>query len=709
MNILSSDDNSAFGNEEMSEFLARIGNILDEIELYSFTGDGMITQGEVDAVTRRFKAIESQCGKFHCDNLEKIAQGIRQFIGKCELNNIRLIPLLAEAIEDALACIRSHVSCFELQRGRGALPEELTSFLCHMRNQLQKNLLDGFPAAGQEKARPLKILLADDEDLVRHLIGELLTREGHQVMEVADGKEAIEALDSGIFEVVFTDINMPGANGIEVLKKAKQISPDLEVVIITGYASVDNAADAVRFGAYDYLTKPFQGGVEIFATVKRLRDKLQMRRRNVRLLLDLQRSNDKLRRYAENLEDAVNSAEENRRALVHADRMATLGVLSAGVAHEINNPNTFIRGNLQTLSKFWESIAPLIKDCAKKSSDQRLAFVTEETPCLIQDMIVGTERITKIVKALQSFSHQGGSDSERVLTDLPVCVQNALALLNNRIKHGVRVVCEFAESLPLIKADPQQLTQVFVNLFVNSIDAMEGREESLLRISITEHDGELVAAVEDNGVGVPEEIREKIFTPFFTTKKVGKGTGLGLSILIGILHDHGARISLADSNLGGARFDLFFPIAGGKKPVLKRSRVLVVDDNQDSLNIMEVALQASGKFEIDLATSGKEALAMIKRRSPDVLVLDLIMPDMDGFELIGALRENGLAGDMKIIVITGLTTECVTRHIDVLGIDRVFFKPFGINELINHIVGLISPSGMAKPLPRGIETDLTVR
>ncbi len=659
---------------------------LDSIEIYISGGAEIFRAEWRDPLLRRISGLTQQLEQHRLNYLASLSALLPQAV-----SNSSAPPPINEAgfvlALEIVEFIRRVLGSMELKLHCQALPETLLEFLEEVAEAIRQRLKSLATAGTAEtpfSPLPMRILVADDEDMVRMFFKDTLTECGYLVMEAAEGRAAIRAVETRLFGLVFTDINMPAVDGIRVLKRAKEISTDVEVVIITGYASVENAAEAIRAGAYDYLTKPFHSAADIFNVVRRSEEHLALRRRNRLLMLNLQRRNNELSRYANSLEDALRTVEEKQRALVHADRMATLGVLSAGVAHEINNPTTFIRGNLQTLQKFWNTIFPILAE-RSTPEDNRLRFIVEETPSLIQDMIVGTERISRIVSGLRSFSHQGERhDKDQICA--AECVDSALALVQNRLKGRVEIDKNLPPDLPRVYANAQQIVQVLVNLFVNAADAME--HTSAPRLVITACPlpelKQIEIRITDNGQGIPEEVAYKIFDPFFTTKGVGKGTGLGLSILLGIVREHGGSITFHCSpERPGTTFYLRLPTDSAAAMPLPAAhkRVLVVDDEEHNRRMLQTAFHASGNYQAETANTGADALLRAKEHPPQAILLDLVLPDMDGFEVLSQLKANPKTSKIPVIAMTALDLNGVHERLKNLGASGVFFKPFRFRDV----------------------------
>lgn len=277
-----------------------------------------------------------------------------------------------------------------------------------------------------------------------------------------------------------------------------------------------------------------------------------------RFIAMLDEKNRQLAEYATRMESL---ARERARALVHADRLASIGTLSAGVAHEINNPVSFIAGNLDTLNDCWPALADaLAKGRTLPEVDVgEIDFALAEMPDILKSMHDGVRRITGIVSGLKSFARQ--DQGERGRCDVAELVENARRLCHNRLKYHVRYEIEIPEDLAAAWGNEPQLVQVVVNLFVNAGDAMKEQGQGVLTVRAgVEGDG-LWLSVADSGPGIPEHVLERMWEPFFTTKAVGEGTGLGLAISRGIIEDHGGWILVENQAGGGARFEIHLPQA----------------------------------------------------------------------------------------------------------------------------------------------------
>ncbi len=293
------------------------------------------------------------------------------------------------------------------------------------------------------------------------------------------------------------------------------------------------------------------------------------RKETEHLLIEEKERTEKARKE---LEIAYNELKSAQSRILQSEKMASIGQLAAGIAHEINNPIGFIGGNLRSLEKyinkfleFMEAQSDVIKEFKITSSIEELSgkrkklkidYITEDIKELIKESLDGTERVAKIVQDLKSFSRLDEGAALRH-ADINESIDRTLNIVWNEIKYKARVIKEYGV-IPQIKCYPQQLTQVFMNLLVNASQAIEKEGEIFIK---TWHDGDYVCiSIGDTGCGIKEEHLNKIFEPFFTTKEVGAGTGLGLSIIYDIIKKHKGDITVESTAGKGTVFTVKIPV-----------------------------------------------------------------------------------------------------------------------------------------------------
>jgi two-component system NtrC family sensor kinase len=360
---------------------------------------------------------------------------------------------------------------------------------------------------------------------------------------------------------VISDLTMPGRNGIELLREIVARYPDTAVIMVSGVDRPQRVRDALRLGAYDYLIKPCE--MESLAiSVERALDRRELARTAKRYKDDLERRNTEL---------AGRTAELQRlqAQIVHSEKMASLGQLAAGVAHELNNPAGFIYGNMDILKDYASGLTRLLtayeEVALPKSLADRVAQIKadidydgimSELDSIIIDCLEGAERIRDVVQNLRLFSRLDEAEVKKV--DLHEGIDSTVRLLSRYYSSGhVHLIREYG-ALPPVSCYAGQLNQVWMNLLINAAQAVGAAGE--VKVSTSCEGDMVVVVVSDTGCGVPAEQISKIFDPFFTTKSVGEGTGLGLSISYGIIERHQGTITAASQPGAGTSFTVKIPV-----------------------------------------------------------------------------------------------------------------------------------------------------
>ena len=394
----------------------------------------------------------------------------------------------------------------------------------------------------------LRALIADDDRLSRILAKGLLTKWGFEIIEADDGNQAWEILQNDpTITIALLDWMMDGFTGLELASKIHAELSDrfIYIIMVSAKGEKKDIIMGLESGAHDYIPKPYDP-IELLARInvaKRMTDK--------ELILRKQRI--QLQTYADEMETV---AEQRAKMLVHADRLATIGTLTAGVAHEINNPTTFISGNIQFLIKCWPDLEKAMTFYLKENKNNKVKLLSEEGLDVLNGIQEGVIRITDIVSGLKSFARQGVDADSMTAISIAECMERALKFCHNRLKHSVNVTNTIPSDLPLILGNSQKLEQVFVNLLVNAADAMEGMDEQNILLASKHTKDKVTISIRDMGHGIDEKKLEKIWNPFFTTKEVGKGTGLGLSIIKNIIESHKGTIDVHNHPDGGAEFTI---------------------------------------------------------------------------------------------------------------------------------------------------------
>ncbi|WP_375472795.1 response regulator [uncultured Nostoc sp.] len=418
------------------------------------------------------------------------------------------------------------------------------------------------------------ILVVDDTPDNLRLLSAMLTAQGFEVRKALNGKMALTACQMVLPDVILLDINMPDMDGYQVCQqlKADDKTSEVPVIFISALDDVVDKVKAFDVGGVDYIAKPFHGA----EVVLRIENQI-----NLRLLqVKLQEKNFLLQQALDNLKASQVQQIQN-------EKMVALGQLVAGLAHEINNPISFIYGNLQYAGQYVEDLVNIIEVYQQEypkptpkiqqiAKDVDLNFIIKDLQNLIGAMYRGSDRIREIVLALQHFSRHDEAEMKRV--NIHEDIENTLVMLQHRLREAADrpaiVIVKDYGNLPLVTCYASELNQVFMHLLNNAIDAIEEgvRNQSStpdsrlptpqIRIHTEVTDFNLVKiAIADNGIGIEESLRSRLFDPFFTTKPVGKGSGLGLSISYQIIvQKHRGNISCTSSAGKGAEFAIEIPI-----------------------------------------------------------------------------------------------------------------------------------------------------
>jgi two-component system NtrC family sensor kinase len=416
-------------------------------------------------------------------------------------------------------------------------------------------------AETEEQASDRRILIVDDEAGVRELFAAWLREENYECKTAASADEALAILATDTYALVISDMMMPGRNGVELLREIRSRYPDTTVIMVSGIDRPQRVRDALRCGAFDYLIKPCELSVLTLSVERGLeRRSLQRTARVYKDHLECQ-----------NIELAESKTELERlqAQLVHTEKMASLGQLAAGIAHELNNPAGFIYGNmdllgdylaqLQSLLSIYDRVvlpADALQSVNSLKAEIRYERLVDDLDSILADCREGAERICDVVKNLRLFSRLDEAEIKRV--DVHSGIDSTVRLLSRYFSGGQVTLRREYGDLPSIQCYAGQLNQVWMNLLVNAAQAVPDRGE--VSISTRLEQDSVVVDISDTGTGIPEDQLSRIFNPFFTTKPVGEGTGLGLSISYGIIERHGGTIAVVSEMGTGTTFTVRIPI-----------------------------------------------------------------------------------------------------------------------------------------------------
>lgn len=424
-----------------------------------------------------------------------------------------------------------------------------------------------------------KILVIEDDAATRLFLKRDLHLEGYDVTVAKDGAEGLLQAKQLQPALIICDWIMPLMDGVEVCRqiKADPILATTFFILLTSRESVAHRVEGLDAGADEFLSKPIDPN-ELLARVR-------AGLRQYQLTQELSRANQQLNH-------AMQELQHTQMQLIQSEKMSGLGQMVAGIAHEINNPVTFIDGNLAHAGHYLQDLLKLVQlyqkhypnpvtELQEEIEAIDFQFLAKDVPKILSSMKMGAERIRKIVLSLRNFSRLDEAEKKKV--DLHEGLDNTLLILQHRLQpsdsySGIQVNKEYGD-LPLVECYAGQLNQVFLNIISNAIDALEEAKnhpleaidaaECLLPVirihTEVKNHSSVVIRIADNGLGMTKEVQRKLFDPFFTTKPVGKGTGMGLSISYQIVVEkHGGTLTCISQPREGAEFIIEIPLQQSK-------------------------------------------------------------------------------------------------------------------------------------------------
>jgi signal transduction histidine kinase len=414
-------------------------------------------------------------------------------------------------------------------------------------------------------SEPVDILIVDDTTENIQFLSSLLSEQGYNVRKAISGKMALTAAKRRVPDLILLDIKMPQMDGYTVCQHLKN-DPKTSDVPIIFLSALDEAADKVKafqVGGVDYITKPFQFE-EVLARIQ-----------NQLTIQNLQQQ----------LQQTITELKATQAEIIQKEKMASLGQLVAGIAHEINNPITFIYSNIPAVREYINDLLQIIQSYCQEYphpseslqellEETDLDFTISDLPKLIDSMEVGAERIRSTVFSLQNFSQLEASHLKP--TDIHKNLDSTLQMLQHRLQPSpayphlptIKIIKNYGD-LPLVTCYANRLNQVFFYILNNAIDALQAAiargtahcQQPTIWISTKILDNDRIQiAIADNGVGMSEETRSHLFDPFFTTKPVGEGSGLGLYASYQIVtNEHGGNLICHSATERGTEFFIQLP------------------------------------------------------------------------------------------------------------------------------------------------------
>ena len=487
---------------------------------------------------------------------------------------------------------------------------------------------------------------------MRDSLSIILRNVGYETKLSSSGEEALGYLSEHEVDVVLLDVILPGMNGYEVLTHLRKKRPDTFVLMMTGGTSVQSAVKAIKEGAYDYLSKPID------------HEELLIRIGNAI-------SQKRLMTEKMKLETQLNEVQ----------KLELMSVLAGGLAHDFNNVLTVIQG----------SVSLMLMDIRPDHTQyQRLLDVEKQIE-------VGASLTRKLLGYVRK--EQGQAE----FIDVNRHIRDTVDVFHSTRK-GVNIHQELHGNLPAVRMAKGQIEQILLNLLINAADAMPDGGEIVVTTSIRNHAAirgcdfrsedcdYLLISVSDTGEGMDSETLKRIFDPFFTTKPAGKGTGLGLTSVYSIVRAAGGYIDVKSVKGMGADFDVYLPMTDEPMPAADEQKevaadpagtertVLLVDDDEIILRTGRKLLEAIG-YRVYEARDGKSAIQTCKKygNEIDIVLLDLVMPDMRGDDVYGELAKINPA--LKVVIVSGYADEKMIEDLLRRGCRGFLMKPFSAREL----------------------------
>ncbi|MBD2315120.1 response regulator [Desertifilum sp. FACHB-1129] len=429
------------------------------------------------------------------------------------------------------------------------------------------------------------ILVIDDNPTNLEVLYNALSISGYDVLVEMDGSSGLAQAHNYPPDLILLDVMMPGIDGFETCRQLQEnpATCKIPIIFMTALADTVDKVKGLHLGAVDYITKPFQKE-EVLA---RIQTQLKLRR----LSLELEQQKQELERTVElrtaELTRTIQELKATQLQLIQSEKLSTVGQLVAGIAHEINNPVGFLNGNLEQAYLAIQDLIDYIRlyheiypaqgtEIEEKAQEIEIDYLLEDLPKMLLSMQVGVERICSISNSLRTFSR--ADVDTKVFANIHEGLESTLMILQHRLKAQkdrpeIQVIKNYGE-IPKVECYLGQLNQVFMNILANAIDALEEGSEGrgyqeleknpnqiLVQTSL-KNEREVMIRISDNGVGIGQGIKDRIFDHLFTTKPVGKGTGLGLTIARQIIVEkhEGTLEFISDSNRG-TTFAITLPVS----------------------------------------------------------------------------------------------------------------------------------------------------
>ena len=398
-----------------------------------------------------------------------------------------------------------------------------------------------------------KILVVDDTPANMDVIRDILEEQQYRVFAAPSGEIGLTLANRIKPDLILLDVMMPGIDGWETCIRLKKDpnTKNIPVIFVSAKTSIEDIAEGFKVGGVDYISKPIR------------REELMARVYTHLEIVTLFEEQEKL---SQQLADKNTALIETQQQLVHAEKMISLGTLTAGIAHEINNPNNFIHVSAQNLEEDIKKLQHFTFNLIDDNTDEQIVkgFKRHFSPLAqhLETIQEGSSRITSIVNDLRAFSQLDSFDLKTV--NIGDCLNSTINLVRTKYRKVTQFITDVAANIQL-SCHPAQLNQVFINLIVNACDAIKVMQlqnpnhKGKIHISCQLIKNDVVITVRDNGCGMTADVLKQIFEPFYTTKNIGEGSGLGLSIAYGIAKNHDGELTAISKPDHGSTFTLTLP------------------------------------------------------------------------------------------------------------------------------------------------------
>ncbi|MGR3294454.1 MAG: response regulator [Candidatus Scalindua sp.] len=491
----------------------------------------------------------------------------------------------------------------------------------------------------------VSILVVDDNKGLCDGVKEYLEHEGYVVECANSGKDAITISQNNKYDIALVDIKLPDIQGTDLVKKLANILPSTDFIHITAHVTIDSAIEAVRHEqVVSYETKPLDMD-HLLSVLKQI-----MKRKKMEV------------------------------ALLQSERLKSIGTITAGISHEFNNILSIISGNVQLMMRSYKDHQKLVN--------------------ALSIILKATNDGAEISNKMLDFAKTEVDTTEFTTNDVRKLIKQSIEFTIPRWKNMAQAkginyhidmegICEESE----VRCNSTEIREVFINIIHNALEAMP--DGGRITFSMWNKDGTVFVSVSDTGKGMTEDVKKKVFDPFFTTRRP-EGTGLGMSIAYSILSRHNGKIEVESKTGNGSTFTLQLPITTRVDNTIETSgteqksksnglHILVVDDEESICNILEEFLSSDGHM-VRTVDNGAEAIILAGVNSYDLVLCDMVMPDVFGYDIIKALNE--LERRPKIGIITGWGEKLKPIDDENFKVDFILNKPFDLSEmtrLINNV------------------------